>query len=123
MGRGKRRPDRQQALATASKESYRLVGPDGVERLSRTKGELGGHRSNRIYGRLDCPAALQWLAAGYYVKQRVFFASEEDAVAAGYRPCGCCLPGKYHAWKSGLDPLAAEAGAMREPPPLRLPAR
>jgi hypothetical protein len=42
--------------------------------LSETPGALGGHRKNKIYGRLDCPGALRWIAKGHYVKQRVFFA-------------------------------------------------
>lgn len=79
---------------------YRLLGPDGVEVLSPTPGALGGHRRNRIYGRLDCPGALRWIAKGHYVKQRVFFADEETAVAAGYRPCAVCLPEQYRRWKA-----------------------
>ena len=78
---------------------YRLVGADGVELMSRVPGTLGGHRRNRIYGRLDCPSALRWLAKGHLVRQRVFFADEEAAIAAGYRPCAVCLPEKYRAWK------------------------
>ena len=83
---------------------YRLVGADGVEFISRVPGTLGGHRRNRIYGRLDCPSALRWLAKGHLVRHRVFFESEETAIAAGYRPCAVCLPEKYRAWKdSHLD--------------------
>jgi Metal binding domain of Ada len=83
---------------------YRLVGADGVEFMSRAPGTLGGHRRNRIYGRLDCPSALRWLAKGHLVRHRVFFADEETAIAAGYRPCAVCLPEKYRAWKgSRLD--------------------
>ena len=78
---------------------YRLVGADGVEFMSRVPGTLGGHRRNRIYGRLDCPSALRWLAKGHLVRQRVFFADEETAIAAGYRPCAVCLREKYRAWK------------------------
>jgi hypothetical protein len=84
---------------------YRLTGADGVEVLSESPGTLGGHRRNRIYGRLDCPGALRWIARGHYVRHRVFFADEETAVAAGYRPCAQCLPDRYAAWK------AARAGA------------
>jgi hypothetical protein len=82
---------------------YRLVGPDGRPYLSDTKGELGGNRSSKIYGRLDCPAALRAIGRGGYVANRVFFASSSDATAAGYRPCGVCLPDAYQAWKRG-DP-------------------
>ena len=79
---------------------YRLVASDGREVLSETPGTLGGHRKNKIYGRLDCPGALRWIAKGHYVKQRVFFADEETAIAAGYRPCANCMPDEYRAWKS-----------------------
>jgi len=78
---------------------YRLVGTDGRPVISETPGLLGGHRGNHIYGRLDCPTALSWIARGHYVAQRVFFADEETAIAAGYRPCGCCLPERYRVWK------------------------
>ena len=30
-----------------------------------------------------------------YVKNRVFFADEETAIAAGYRPCGICMKEEY----------------------------
>jgi methylphosphotriester-DNA--protein-cysteine methyltransferase len=56
----------------------------------------------KIYGRLDCPSALRQIAAGNagnYVKQRVFFAEEATAIAAGYRPCAKCLPAAYKQWK------------------------
>ncbi|MCW2976551.1 MAG: methylated-DNA--[protein]-cysteine S-methyltransferase [Actinomycetia bacterium] len=79
---------------------YRLVGADGAEYVSETKGTLGGHRRNRIYGRLDSAGAARWIAKGHYVKQRVFFADETTAIAAGYRPCANCLPDAYKAWKA-----------------------
>ena len=59
----------------AARKLYRLVGPDGKPVLSEEPGTLGGHRRNKIYGRLDCRSALQWLAKGHIVKLRVFFAS------------------------------------------------
>ena len=83
---------------------YRLIGPDGLECLSSLPGTLGGHRGNRVYGRLDCPGALRWIAKGHYVKQRVFFADEETAIAAGYRPCARCLPERYREWKAAQGP-------------------
>lgn len=86
-------------MGVAGGKRYRLIGPDGAEYLSSVPGTLGGHRRNRIYGRLDCPSALRWLAKGHLVRQRVFFADEETAIAAGYRPCAVCLPERYRAWK------------------------
>jgi methylphosphotriester-DNA--protein-cysteine methyltransferase len=78
---------------------YRLIGPDGAETSSTVPGTLGGHRRNRVYGRLDCPSALRWIAKGH-VRHRVFFADEATAVAAGYRPCAVCLPERYRSWKA-----------------------
>jgi methylphosphotriester-DNA--protein-cysteine methyltransferase len=63
-------------------------------------GAFGAHRKTRIYGRLDCRAALQAIARGGYVKQRVFFLDEATAVAAGYRPCAVCMPERYARWKA-----------------------
>lgn len=79
---------------------YRLVDADGSEVLSESPGRLGGHRRNRVYGRLDCPSALRWIAKGHYVRHRVFFADEETAIAAGYRPCFVCMRDEYRAWKA-----------------------
>ena len=79
--------------------AYTLIGADGAPYRSATPGALGGHRRNRGYGRLDCPAALRWIARGHYVRHRVFFADEAVAIAAGFRPCGACLREKYQEWK------------------------
>jgi hypothetical protein len=81
--------------------TYTLLGPDRRPYRSATAGALGGHRRSRLYGRLDCPAALRAIARGPYVKNRVFFADEQTAVAAGYRPCAVCLPDAYARWKAG----------------------
>jgi len=80
---------------------FKLTGPDG-EYESDAPGTLGGHRKNRIYGRLDCPTALMWIERGHYVSQRVFFADERTAVASGYRPCARCMPKAYERWKNNL---------------------
>jgi methylphosphotriester-DNA--protein-cysteine methyltransferase len=83
---------------------YKLIGADGREVLSTTPGTLGGHRKNKIYGRLDCAGAARWIAKGHYVRQRVFFADEPTAIAAGYRPCAGCLPAEYRAWRAQQSP-------------------
>jgi hypothetical protein len=80
-------------------KQYRLIGADGKEFLSPTPGTLGGHRRNKLYGRLDCPCALRWLAKGHIVRYRVFFADEASAIAAGYRPCAVCMRDEYRRWK------------------------
>jgi hypothetical protein len=90
--------------------AWKLLGPDGRPYVSRRRGTLGGHRRTRIYGRLDCLAALRAIARGGYIAHRVFFLNERHARAAGYRPCGVCLPLKYRAWKSRKKRSAKRAG-------------
>jgi hypothetical protein len=89
------------AASTApSSTPYLLLGADGRYYRRAAPGQLGGHRRGKLYGRLDCPAALRAIAAGGYVKHRVFFADEAIAIAAGYRPCAVCRPDKYRRWKN-----------------------
>ena len=83
--------------------TYVLLGADGRSYESDVKGQWGGHRGQRIYGRLDCPSALRAIARGGYVRHRVFFADEETAIAAGYRPCAHCMPEEYRRWKAGTQ--------------------
>jgi len=84
---------------TAKDQRFSLLDATGRSYTSTTPGTLGGHRRNKLYGRLDCPSALRALAAGGYVHNRVFFADEQTAIAAGYRPCAICLPAAYKLWK------------------------
>ena len=81
--------------------TYTLIGADGSPYESESPGTLGGHRRNRIYGRLECAGARRWIAKGHYVAHRVFFADEPTAIAAGYRPCARCMPERYRDWKAG----------------------
>ncbi|WP_157248076.1 Ada metal-binding domain-containing protein [Nonomuraea typhae] len=78
---------------------YVLLGADGRPYRSPVPGTLGGYRRARIYGRLDCPSALRAIAAGGYVRHRVFFPDATTARAAGYRPCAVCLPEEYRIWR------------------------
>jgi methylphosphotriester-DNA--protein-cysteine methyltransferase len=79
---------------------WTLIGADGKPQSSKVRGTLGGHRKTKIYGRLDCRAALQAIARGGYISNRVFFADEKSAIDAGYRPCAVCMPEQYARWKS-----------------------
>ena len=54
-------------------KSYKLLGSDGKFYKSDILGLVGGHKKLKIYGRLDCPSALRYIAKGKYVKHRVFF--------------------------------------------------
>ena len=80
--------------------TWTLLGPDGQPYASAVPGTLGGHRRGRIYGQLNCRSALQAIARGGYVPQRVFFADEATAIAAGYRPCAVCMPQAYADWRA-----------------------
>ena len=92
-------------------KTYRLLGADGRFYSSTSKGLLGGHRRSRIYGRLDCPGALRAIKRGTsYQQQRVFFADEATAIAAGFRPCWGCMREAYKRWKAGT-------GRNRQLPP------
>ena len=81
-------------------KTYKLLSADGTTVISNTPGTLGGNSKARIYGRLDCSAANGALAKGY-AQHRVFFANEQDAIGAGYRPCGRCMISQYKVWKAG----------------------
>jgi Metal binding domain of Ada len=81
-------------------KTYTLLGEDNIPYVSETPGLLGGNRKSKIYGRFDCSAAIRALKVGGYEKYRVFFADEETAIAAGFRPCGACMRDKYAIWKN-----------------------
>ena len=83
-------------------KTYRLLGADGRSYQSPAKGLFGGNTRMKIYGRLDCPSALRAIKRGpTYAGHRVFFADEQSAVAAGFRPCAVCMRTAYTTWKAG----------------------
>ncbi|TSJ40274.1 metal-binding protein [Mucilaginibacter corticis] len=55
---------------------------------------LGGYKRGKIYGTLSCGSGKRMKT-----ENRVFFANEQEAVAAGYRPCGNCMPQQYQLRK------------------------
>jgi methylphosphotriester-DNA--protein-cysteine methyltransferase len=83
--------------------TYTLLDGRGRPYESTVKGIFGGHKLDRVYGRLDCPAARHALSRGGYTANRVFFADEATALEAGYRPCAACLPERYAHWRSAQD--------------------
>lgn len=56
---------------------------------------LGGNAHLKIYGTLNCKSGRR-----LKVKNRVFFATEQEAIKMGYRPCGHCMRTKYRLWKA-----------------------
>lgn len=85
-----------------SPKRYQLMGANCKTYESEKPGTFGGNSSTKIYGRFDCPTALRWLKKNDVYKQfRVFFADEQTAMAAGYRPCAHCMPERFKQWKAG----------------------
>lgn len=57
--------------------------------------QFAGHRRLKIYGTLHCKSGKRMGR-----QQRVFFASEDEAVGSGYRPCAHCIKDAYTRWIS-----------------------
>lgn len=96
--------------------TYRLTAPDGSTYESASPGRLGGNGRLKIYGTLSCGSATAALAKDY-AEHRVFFADEEAAIAAGYRPCGNCMRPRYQAWRAGGEPGTPDYPWLVTPPP------
>ena len=58
--------------------------------------KYGGNARLKIYGTLQCASGKRMK-----VVNRVFFSSESEAVANGFRPCGHCMRDAYLKWKTG----------------------
>jgi methylphosphotriester-DNA--protein-cysteine methyltransferase len=56
---------------------------------------LAGNSKLKIYGKLCCTSGKR-----IKTENRVFFQSEDEAITAGYRPCGNCMPDAYLRWKA-----------------------
>jgi hypothetical protein len=96
---------------------YTLLGADRRPYASAVPGQLGGHRKAEIYGRLDCRTARRAIAAGGYVRHRVFFADEHTAMQAGYRPCAVCMADAYQVWKLAAGTKARPSRFTQTPTP------
>ena len=53
-----------------------------------------GNQALKIYGTLRCRSGKRMKK-----ENRVFFKSDDEAVRAGFRPCGHCLFAEYRKWK------------------------
>ena len=65
--------------------------------LKQRQIRFAGHKKLKIYGTLQCRSGKRMKK-----ENRVFFNFEEQAQAAGYRPCGHCMPIAYQKWKMEL---------------------
>ena len=66
---------------------------------SSRPGAYAGIATQKIFGRLDC-----WSGKKALKKNRIFFLRWQDALDAGYRPCGHCHP------TPGLSPAESSVG-------------
>ncbi|WEK37776.1 MAG: Ada metal-binding domain-containing protein [Candidatus Pseudobacter hemicellulosilyticus] len=55
-----------------------------------------GNARLNIYGLLSCASGKRMLR-----KNRFFFATVQEALDNGFRPCGHCMQGAYKIWKNG----------------------
>lgn len=71
--------------------------PEIIQQIRQQEICFGGNSKLKIYGTLSC-------ASGKKMKRgnRVFFASEKEAIASGFRPCGHCLKETYQKWKNEI---------------------
>lgn len=64
-----------------------------VSQIRQKKVIFGGNQRLKIYGTLQCKSGKRMKR-----KNRVFFASENEAVKNGFRPCGHCMKIEYQKW-------------------------
>nr|WP_313809976.1 Ada metal-binding domain-containing protein [Allomuricauda sp.] len=76
--------------------AHNSITPSALFRnLKQGKIKWAGNRTLKIYGTLQCFSGKRMKR-----ENRVFFTTEEEALALGYRPCGHCLRSKYVDWKN-----------------------
>jgi methylphosphotriester-DNA--protein-cysteine methyltransferase len=56
--------------------------------------QYAGNSRLRIFGLLSCSSGKRMKK-----ENRIFFKTETEAIAAGFRPCGHCMPDQYRKWK------------------------
>jgi methylphosphotriester-DNA--protein-cysteine methyltransferase len=66
-------------------------------RIDRDEIRFAGHLHLKIYGLLQCGSGKRMNR-----ENRVFFSSETEAIAAGFRPCGNCMRNSYKAWRNAV---------------------
>ena len=68
-------------------EKYYYVIKNKKKVKTKIPGEYAGWQPGKIFGKLDCKSGMRMKK-----ENRVFFATLEDAVTEGYRPCRNCRP-------------------------------
>lgn len=69
------------------KQKFYEILTKGVTILTTMPGNYAGNKPRKIFGRLDCKSGMRMKK-----ENRVFFATWEDAIEQGYRPCKKCKP-------------------------------
>jgi methylphosphotriester-DNA--protein-cysteine methyltransferase len=75
-------------------EHRNISGSELRKKLRRKDLIFGGNKIRSIYGNLHCLSGKRMKR-----ENRIFFVSEDEAKAAGYRPCGHCMKQEYQHWK------------------------
>ncbi|MFB9843208.1 Ada metal-binding domain-containing protein [Mucilaginibacter ginsenosidivorans] len=65
------------------------------ELINNGEVQWGGNKKLKIYGTLSCVSGKRMK-----MQNRVFFQSEQEAKAMGYRPCAHCMRQAYLIWKA-----------------------
>ncbi|MFD2555164.1 Ada metal-binding domain-containing protein [Sphingobacterium tabacisoli] len=63
-------------------------------KIRKGKIRWAGNKKLKIYGTLNCTSGKRMKR-----ENRVFFASEREALNTDYRPCGHCMQDGYKKWK------------------------
>lgn len=58
---------------------------------------FAGNKNLKIYGLLQCRSGKRMKR-----ENRVFFATEKEALQNNFRPCGHCMKNEYKKWKENL---------------------
>jgi len=74
-----------------------ISGTDLKNKIKRKEICFGGNQKLKIYGTLKCTSGKRMK-----IENRVFFASEHEALEIGFRPCGHCMKTKYQIGKMNL---------------------
>ena len=62
--------------------------------------QYAGNSRLKIFGLLNCSSGKRMKK-----ENRMFFKTETEAIPAGFRPCGHCMPDHYRQWKLTNRPI------------------
>jgi len=66
--------------------------------IHHNKITLAGNIPAKIYGTLACSSGK-----GMKKEHRLFFVDRNEAILAGFRPCGRCMRQEYKIWKRRIS--------------------